>query len=228
MPSRTASCTQAIGPGAPSTPTRQTRHAPNGACRSSKQSVGMSAPATRTASRTVVAVDDLDARCRRSSSLGIMRRPSSSGKCSIRLRIGAGMPPPCAQRLPASSVSSSASRRSRRPARWPFTNISCAAAQADAAREALAAALRRAEVQQVLGDAAHVGLVVERDDPAVADHAALGGERLEVEARVELRSRAGCPPSGPPICSALIVRPSTRPPATSSHSSRSVIPNGTS
>ena len=36
------------------------------------------------------------------------------------------------------------------------------------------------------------------------------------------------PPSGPPICTALIARPSTRPPATSSHSSRTVTPNGTS
>ena len=54
MPSRTGVVHEAIGPGVPSTPTRQTRHAPNGACRSSKQSVGISAPAMRAASRTVV------------------------------------------------------------------------------------------------------------------------------------------------------------------------------
>ena len=36
------------------------------------------------------------------------------------------------------------------------------------------------------------------------------------------------PPSGPPICTALIARPSTSPPATSSHRSRTVTPNGTS
>ena len=108
----TASCTTATGPGAPSTPTRQTRQAPNGAWRSSKQSVGICAPAARAASSTVVPGGDLDlvAVDRRRV---IMRSPSSSGKCASRLRIGAGMPPPWAHRLPSSSVSSSASSCAR-------------------------------------------------------------------------------------------------------------------
>ena len=61
--------------------------------------------------------------------------------------------------------------------------------QADAAGEALAAALVGAEAEQVAGQGAHVGVLVEADDAAVADHAALGGERVEVERGVELRRR---------------------------------------
>jgi hypothetical protein len=51
-----------------------------------------------------------------------------------------------------------------------------------------AAALVRAEMEQVPGDRAHVGGVVEREDAAVSDHAPLGGERVEIERRVELRA----------------------------------------
>ena len=78
---------------------------------------GPSRRPARAASRMVVPGLDLDrdAVDRQTSSLS----PSSSGKCASRLRIGAGMPPPCAQRLPTSSVSSSSSsargRRRRRP-----------------------------------------------------------------------------------------------------------------
>ena len=98
------------------------------------------------------------------------------------------MPPPCAHRLPSSSASSSSSRRARSTARVRGEHL-VRAAQPDPAREALAAALVGAEAQQVAGQRAHVGAVVEGDDAAVADHAALGGERVEVERRVELRGR---------------------------------------
>src|SRR6202020_2126949 len=59
----------------------------------------------------------------------------------------------------------------------------------DPTGEALATALVRAEAQQVRSHRPHVGLVVEREDRAVADHAALGGERVEIERGVELGRR---------------------------------------
>src|ERR1700716_4150400 len=58
-------------------------------------------------------------------------------------------------------------------------------AQADPAREALAAALVRAEPQQMPRPRAHVGAVVEGQDATVPEHAALGRERVEVERGVE-------------------------------------------
>ena len=117
---------EATGPGAPSMPTRQTRQAPNGAWRSSKQSVGIWCRGA--ASSIVVPGGTVQLPRRRSSSV-ITASPSSSGKCASRLRIGAGMPPPCAHRLPSSSVSSSSSSLARSTGS-PFANISCARCRA--------------------------------------------------------------------------------------------------
>ena len=107
------------GPAA-STATRQTRQAPNGASRSSQQSVGTQRPAgargvehgapgsTSTATPSTVSFTE----------------PSSSGKCARRLRIGAGMPLPWAQRLATSSVSSSSSSSARSTAASASTSSS--------------------------------------------------------------------------------------------------------
>jgi hypothetical protein len=54
MPSRQSVVHAATGVKMPSTPTMQTRQAPNGSWRSSKQSVGMMSPRPRAASSTVV------------------------------------------------------------------------------------------------------------------------------------------------------------------------------
>ena len=66
MPSRHGVVHAATGRGAPSTPTMQTRQAPNGTMRSSKQSVGTSAARGAAAVEHGRARRDLDRRCRRS------------------------------------------------------------------------------------------------------------------------------------------------------------------
>ena len=48
-------------------------------------------------------------------------------------------------------------------------------------------------------------LIVEGEDAAVADHAALGGQRVEVERRCRAREAGRIPPSGPPIWTALML-----------------------
>ena len=221
-----ASCTRATGPGAPSTPTRHTRQAPNGAWRSSKQSVGIVAPA---GSR---GLEDRRARRRprsrrRSSTLIVLSEPQLLRE--VR-RAGCGSAPACRRRgrTGCRARASPAAPRARsaidgRVVREHLVRP----AQADPAREALAAALGGAEVQQVAGDLAHVGVRRRRRRsppwPTMQPSAASG---VEVERPCRASRPGRMPPSGPPICSALIVRPSRMPPARSSHSSRIVIPNG--
>ena len=129
--------------------------------------------------------------------------PSSSGKCASRLRIGAGMPPPWAHRLPSSSVSSSCLEL-RAVDRLRRRRTSRARGAARSGTGSTCRSSRRRRSAAGAGDVAHVGALVEGDDPAVADHAALGGERRRSRRPCRAWSRAGCPPSGPPICSALI------------------------
>ena len=168
-------------------PTRQTRQAPNGllalveAERRHPLARGLGGFEHRRAGRDLD-LDSVDA------DLTTHASPSSSGKCLSRLRIGAGMPPPWAQRLPTSSASSSSSSRVAVDRLVRGEHL-VRAREPDPAGEALAAALVGAEMQQVAGDVAHVGPVVEGEDPAVAEHAALVRQRLEVERRVEPAGR---------------------------------------
>ena len=181
----TASCTRRAGRARPRRRpcTRGTRRTAPGARRST-------ASARRRRRRARPRAPSCRARPRPSapSIVEVHASPSSSGKCSSRLRIGAGMPPPCAHSEPSSSVSSSASSLTRSTGASPFEHL-VRAAQADPAGEALPAALVGAEAQQVRGERAHVGRLVEADDPAVAEHAADRVEVLEVERRVEQRRR---------------------------------------
>ena len=187
-PSRrgTASCRRRPDPAAPSTPTMQTRQAPNGSWRSSKQSVGTAPPTARTASSTVVpgatsvgrAVDlDLNDVMR-------VRAPPES------VPTGCGSVPAFRRRGRTASrarASRAALRATRDRRGAPRDEHLVRAAQADPAGKALAAALGGAEVQQVRGERAHVGRLVEGDDPAVAEHAADRREVVEVKRRVEQR-----------------------------------------
>ena len=151
-----------------------------------------------------------------------MRVRAPAGKCASRLRIGAGIPPPWAHSEPSSSVSSSASSRVAIDGRAAGEHL-VRAAQPDPAGKALAAALGGAEVQQVRGERAHVGRLVEGDDPAVAEHAADRREVVEVKRRVEQRRRQD-PAERAADLQRLDRVAVDRPPATSSHSSRIVVP----
>ena len=114
--------------------------------------------------------------------------------------MGAGIPLPWAHSEPTSRASSSASRRARSTGSVPEHVVR--APQADAAGEALAAALVGAEAQEVDGQLAHVGAVVEADDAPCPTMQPSSRELIEVEA--ESSCDAGrIPPSGPPICSAF-------------------------
>ena len=200
IPSRHGVVQAGSGARAPSTPTRHTRQAPNGAWRSSKHSVGTLAPAARIALRIVVSGSHLD----RMPVDGDLHQasPSSSAKWASRLRIGAGMPPPCAHSAAElERLQQLLEARRGRPALGGEHVVG--AAQADPAGEALAAALVRAEAQQVARQVAHVGVVVESDDAAVADHAALAASASKSNG-VSSCEAGRIPPSGPPICSALI------------------------
>ena len=164
-------------------PTRQTRHAPNGAWRSSKHSVGTHAPACVAALEDRGALRDLELGAVDGD--GDHASPNSSGKWASRLRNGRASLTPWAHRLPSSSASSSCSKLARSTGAVGGEHV-VGAAQPDPAGEALAAALVRAEAQQVHGQRPDVGLVVKGADRAMADHAALGGQRVEVKRGVEL------------------------------------------
>ena len=114
--------------------------------------------------------------------------PSSSGKCASRLRIGAGMPPPCAHSEPSSSVSSSASSLARSTGAPP-ANISYARRRPIRHGKHLPQLSSAPKCSRCVGQRAHVGRLVERDDPAVAEHAADRREVVELKARVEQRRR---------------------------------------
>ena len=101
------------GPGAPSTPTRQTRHAPNGAWRSSKQSVGIQRPPARAASSIVVAVGRPRPRSPSTVDRDHSRAPAPRGSA----RAGCGSAPACRRRARtgcrARAPPAAASRRAR-------------------------------------------------------------------------------------------------------------------
>ena len=152
----TASCRPATGPGAPSTPTRQTRQAPNGAWRSSKHSVGTCAAGGAGGVEHRRAGRDLELARRRARTL-ITSQPQLVGEVREQA---------ADRRRHAAAVGAQAAELERleqllelargRPAA-SASNISCARRRPDPAGEALAAALGGAEVQQVRGDRAHVG-----------------------------------------------------------------------
>ena len=190
-PRGTASCRTATGRGAPSIPTRQTRQAPNGrhAGRRSRAS-GPSVPAS--ARRVERGRPGLD---RRRSTPSTRRPPSREPQLvgevgdqaadrrrhAAAVRAQAARPraspgaPRASRGRPALSAST-ISRPRKRPMRQGkhLPQLSCGA-----------------EVQQVLGERAHVGALVEGDDAAVADHAALGGQLRRSRTACRASSRAG-------------------------------------
>ena len=144
---------------------------------------------------------------------GLMRAPAPRGSA----RAGCGSAPACRRRArtgyrPRAPPAASSSRA--RSTGASAANISCARAQPDPAREALAAALVGAEVQQVAGDVAHVGAVVEGRRSRRGRACSPRPRAARSRTRCRAATAGRIPPSGPPICSALIVRPSRRPPAT--------------
>ncbi len=129
------------------------------------------------------------------------------------------MPPPCAHRL------AELERLEQLLQPLPLDRLVIRehlmrALQPDPAREALAAALVRAEAQQVPRErrACRCGRRTRgcRRGRPCSPRPRARRSRTAVSSRCAGR----IPPSGPPICTALIVRPSRRPPASSSHSSR--------
>ena len=177
------------GAGAPSSPDQarrgRRRTAPGG--RRSRASAA-APPACSTASSTVAPA------ATSSSTPSTVTRISPAPAPRGSARAGCGSAPACRRRGRTGSppraspaAPSSALAVDRRVGLEHLVRPS----QADPAGEALAAALVGAEAQQVARERAHVGALVEADDAAVSDHAALGRERVEVERRVELPRRAG-------------------------------------
>ncbi len=163
--------------------------------------------------------------CRRSRCSGSCQA-KLLGKCASRLRIGAGMPPPCAHSEPSSSVSSSASSDTRSTGASP-ANSSCARRRPMRQGKHLPQ-LSSAPKCSRCSASARMSVVSSKATmppwPSMQPTLARSSKSKGVSS-----SEAGrIPPSGPPICSALIVCPSRRPPARSSHSSRIVVPNATS
>ena len=186
IPSRQSVVQAATGPAAPSTPTMQTRQAPNGSWRSSKQSVGTAPPSRADGFEHGRAGRDLGRGAVDLDLMVVMRVRVPPQSVPTGCEWVRASPPPWAHSEPSSSVSSSASSRARSTGALAGEHL-VRAAQPDPAGKALAAALGGAEVQQVRGERPHVGRFVEGDDPAVAEHAADRLELLEIERRVELR-----------------------------------------
>ena len=112
--------------------------------------------------------------------------PSSSGKWASRLRIGAGIPLPWAHRLPSSSVSSSCSKLARVDRRVGGEHRrGRGAARSGRGSTCRSSRARRSAAGGRPARACRSGRRRRRID-AVADHAALGGQRVEVERGVEL------------------------------------------
>ena len=209
MPSRTGVVHEATGPGAPSTPTRQTRHAPNGAWRSSKQSVGIHGAGDARGLQHGRARPRPRPRCRRSSSVGIRSAPARRGSA----RSGCGSARACRRRARtgcrASSVSSRSSsaraidRRGRsrtsraRAAGRSGTGSTCRSSR----RRRSAAGAWRTPRMSVSSSKATIP-----PWPTMQPSAASSSKSKGVSSSEPGRM----PASGPPICSALIARPSTQ------------------
>ena len=123
---------------------------------------------------------------RRRSRSVITRAPAPPGSA----RAGCGSAPACRRRA-RTGCRARAPRAAPRgaPARpaCRTTNISCARRRPIRHGKHLPQLSSAPKWSRCLRDVAHVGAVVEADDPAVADHAALRGQRLEVEHGVEPR-----------------------------------------
>ena len=219
-PSRrgTASCTRRAAPGAPATPTMHTRHAPNGSWRASKHSVGTSPPAARTASSTVVP-----------GSTSTARPSTRSASCEPQL-VGEVREQAADRRRHAAAVRAQRAELERLEQRFELVAV-----DRRVARRTCSCARRRpmrhgkhlpqlSSAPKCSRCAASARMSVVSSNatippwPSMQPTAASSSKSNGVSS-----SDAGrIPPSGPPICSALIACPSRRPPARSSHSSRIV------
>ena len=203
----------AIGPGAPSTPTRHTRQAPNGARRSSKHSVGTSRPRGARGLERPSSRRRPRPRGRRSSGAS-SRAPALGGSG----RAGGGSAPACRRRgrtgcRARASRAAPPGARGRRRARR--ANISCARCRPIRHGKHLPQLSCVAELEQVAATSRMSRC--RRTRRCCRGRPCSPPRRAASKSNGVSSSDAGrMPPSGPPICTALIARPSTRPPATSS------------
>ena len=81
---------------------------------------------------------------------------------------------------------------------------------------------------KILGHVHHAGGIVHHDHAARAHDGAGFVERLIIHRHIQELLGGMHPPEGPPVCTALNLRPSGMPPPISKMISRSVMPMGTS
>ena len=196
-------------------------------CRSSKQSVGTPACRRACAASSTVAPGSTST-ATPSTKTSIRRAPARRGSARCRLRIGAGMPPPCAQRLADLERLEQLLELARgRPARRPST-ISSAAAAGRSGRGSTcrSSRARRSGAGASRARACRCGRRRRRCRRGRPCSPRPPARRSRTACRASRPGRI--PPSGPPIWSALIARPSRRPPPSSSQISRIGVPKRTS